>query len=194
MEYLVSWMKNIAIFYVLATLIKNLIPGERYGKYIKLFLGIILIVLVLKPIGKLGNLDNLYEKLFRDSTYGTMSKELAGGLRMASGKQQKIIISGYTEEIENDIKKYIATLGASCDECNVEIDTDPDSDRYGMIGTIKICVNRGNAYNYRGMNVNSIVIDSETSGEGSFLQVQIKNYLSDVYNTDRRNIYVNIIN
>lgn len=194
MEYFVLWIKNIAVFYILATLIKNIVPDEKYGKYIKLFLGIIFIVLLLKPVARIGNLENLYEKLFSDCTYTAMSKELAGELDMVSKEQQKIIISGYTGNIENEIKNYIADLGASCDECEVEIDANPDSKRYGMISTIKITAARGNAYNYRGMNTGSMVIDSETNGEGSFLQVQIKNYLSDVYNMDRRNIYVNIIN
>ena len=47
MEYFVLWIKNIAVFYILATLIKNIVPDEKYGKYIKLFLGIIFIVLLL---------------------------------------------------------------------------------------------------------------------------------------------------
>ena len=32
MEYLVEWVKNIAVFYIIATLVKNLVPGEKYGK------------------------------------------------------------------------------------------------------------------------------------------------------------------
>ncbi|MGN0379430.1 MAG: stage III sporulation protein AF [Butyrivibrio sp.] len=194
MEYLVEWVKNIAVFYIIATLVKNLVPGEKYGKYIKLFLGIVLIVLILKPIGKIVNLEGQYEKLLGDFTYKTMSNELTGQLEMSGQNRQQIIISEYTKGIENEIKEYVDSLGAYCTDCSIEIDLNPESDRYGMISMVRLQVQRAEAYNYRGINVDSIVIDSDTAGEGSFLQVQIKNYMSDVYNLDRRNIYVNILN
>lgn len=194
MEYLVEWVKNIAVFYIIATLVKNLVPGEKYGKYIKLFLGIVLIVLILKPIGKIVNLEGQYEKLLGDFTYKTMSNELTGQLEMSGQNRQQIIISEYTKGIENEIKEYVDSLGAYCTDCSIEIDLNPESDRYGMISMVRLQVQRAESYNYRGINVDSIVIDSDTAGEGSFLQVQIKNYVSDVYNLDRRNIYVNILN
>ena len=194
MEYLVEWVKNIAVFYIIATLVKNLVPGEKYGKYIKLFLGIVLIVLILKPIGKIVNLEGQYEKLLGDFTYKTMSNELTGQLEMSGQNRQQIIISEYTKGIENEIKEYVDSLGAYCTDCSIEIDLNPESDRYGMISMVRLQVQRAESYNYRGINVDSIVIDSDTTGEGSFLQVQIKNYVSDVYNLDRRNIYVNILN
>ena len=194
MEYLVEWVKNIAVFCIIATLVKNLVPGEKYGKYIKLFLGIVLIVLILKPIGKIVNLEGQYEKLLGDFTYKTMSNELTGQLEMSGQNRQQIIISEYTKGIENEIKEYVDSLGAYCTACSIEIDLNPESDRYGMISMVRLQVQRAESYNYRGINVDSIVIDSDTTGEGSFLQVQIKNYVSDVYNLDRRNIYVNILN
>lgn len=194
MEYLVEWVKNIAVFYIIATLVKNLVPGEKYGKYIKLFLGIVLIVLILKPIGKIVNLEGQYEKLLGDFTYKTMSNELTGQLEMSGQNRQQIIISEYTKGIENEIKEYVDSLGAYCTGCSIEINLNPESDRYGMISMVRLQVQRAESYNYRGINVDSIVIDSDTAGEGSFLQVQIKNYVSDVYNLDRRNIYVNILN
>ncbi len=194
MEYLVEWVKNIAVFYIIATLVKNLVPGEKYGKYIKLFLGIVLIVLILKPIGKIVNLEGQYEKLLGDFTYKTMSNELTGQLEMSGQNRQQIIISEYTKGIENEIKEYVDSLGAYCTDCSIEINLNPESDRYGMISMVRLQVQRAESYNYRGINVDSIVIDSDTTGEGSFLQVQIKNYVSDVYNLDRRNIYVNILN
>ena len=95
---------------------------------------------------------------------------------------------------ENEIKEYVDSLGAYCTDCSIEINLNPESDRYGMISMVRLQVQRAESYNYRGINVDSIVIDSDTTGEGSFLQVQIKNYVSDVYNLDRRNIYVNILN
>lgn len=194
MEYIAEWMKKIAVFYVIATLVKKLVPSDKYGKYIKLFLGIVLIILVLKPVGKFANLESRYEKYFGDFTYNSMSDELACELDAADARQQSIIISEYTGSIENDIRNYVEGLGASCEDCEVSIDTNPQSEKYGRISMIKIQIKRGEAYNYNGINIDSIVIDSDSSGEGSFLQVRIKNYLSDVYNLDHRNIYVNILN
>ena len=70
MEMLTNWITQIIIFILVATIIDLLIPNLSMGKYIKLVLGLILILILLSPIFSLFNLDfeqavgNTYQSLF----------------------------------------------------------------------------------------------------------------------------------
>jgi stage III sporulation protein AF len=55
MEYVYQWMKNLSFYLVLLSVLLQMIPGEQYKKYVKFFAGMILIMMLLKPIlGLLG--------------------------------------------------------------------------------------------------------------------------------------------
>ena len=192
MNYITECIKDIAIFYVIAAVFKNMVPSEKYGKYIRLFLGVVMIILVLGIVGKAGRLDSKFNSSLDIMSYGIMSDEIENELRMSSDGQQEAVISEYEKLISGNVTEYIESLGAGCDSCSVTIDSDPESELYGSISMIEVNVSRKNAYNYRGMNIENIEAFPDSSGEGGFLEIQIKNHLSGVYNLDRRNIYVNI--
>ena len=60
MEYIYQWMKNLSFYLVLLSVLLQMIPGEQYKKYVKFFAGMILIMMLLKPMaGLLGMTDSL---------------------------------------------------------------------------------------------------------------------------------------
>ena len=60
MDYLIEIVKKIAVFYVLSTFLMNLINDEKYKNYINMFSGIVIIILVIKPIGSLLYLEGKF--------------------------------------------------------------------------------------------------------------------------------------
>lgn len=54
MEFLYHYIKNICVFTLVITLILNIFPDRQYLKYIKLFAGLLLILLAINPIVNLG--------------------------------------------------------------------------------------------------------------------------------------------
>lgn len=49
-EFIYDWMENIAFYMVLMVAITQMIPGNEYKKYVKFFAGMILIILLIKPL------------------------------------------------------------------------------------------------------------------------------------------------
>lgn len=72
MEFISEWITQIIIFILLATIIDLLIPKLTMHKYIKLVIGLILIIILLTPIFTLfkvdveGQLLKSYETIFND--------------------------------------------------------------------------------------------------------------------------------
>jgi stage III sporulation protein AF len=57
MDIVINWVTQIILFIILATIIDLLIPTSSMNKYIKLVVGLILILILLKPIFYVLNID-----------------------------------------------------------------------------------------------------------------------------------------
>lgn len=49
-DYLYEWVRGIAYYMVLVTVIMQMAAAESYRKYIRLFTGIILVLMILAPV------------------------------------------------------------------------------------------------------------------------------------------------
>ncbi len=50
LDYIYQWIENIAFYLVIVVAIMQMIPGESYKKYIRFFVGMILILMLTGPI------------------------------------------------------------------------------------------------------------------------------------------------
>lgn len=58
-------VRMIAIFYLLEQIVLQLIPGEGYGRYVKFYLGLLLVLLLLQPAFRVFRLsEQLDQKVF----------------------------------------------------------------------------------------------------------------------------------
>lgn len=57
LETIYTWMENIAFYIVLIVAILHMIPGETYKKYIRFFVGLILIFMMIGPMLKIANME-----------------------------------------------------------------------------------------------------------------------------------------
>lgn len=193
MEYFVRWIKNIAIFYIIASLILNMIPGDQYKRYVRLFLGIVMVILLIKPVGRLTGLDGRFAELFGTGSYGAMSADLRAELAFADESRIRVITEEFEKKISADIKDYVESLGAVYIDSRPELDIDPASQGYGSLARITLEISRGRAYNQGNIYIPQIHIQGKDNDDGDeLLVIEIKNYLADFYNLEKRNIYVNI--
>lgn len=49
-EELYQWVKNLAVFYILLSAILNLVPNGKYEKYVRFFMGLLLIFMMSTPV------------------------------------------------------------------------------------------------------------------------------------------------
>lgn len=53
LDYIYQWIENIAFYLVIVVAVMHMIPGESYKKYIRFFIGMILILMLSGPIFKI---------------------------------------------------------------------------------------------------------------------------------------------
>ena len=63
-EFLYGWIRDIAFYAILMTVILHLLPEEGQKKYVRFFMGVVLMLVVLSPLlsvaGLSGTLDSIY--------------------------------------------------------------------------------------------------------------------------------------
>lgn len=50
MQEILDMVRYVAVFYLLEQMVLNLLPGKQYEKYVRFYLGLLLMVLLLQPI------------------------------------------------------------------------------------------------------------------------------------------------
>lgn len=80
MEALYEWIRGIAYYLILVTAVFQVLAGRNYHRYVRLFTGIILIVLILKPFAQVMGMTSeaFWEETVRkyDQTVNQMKEKV----------------------------------------------------------------------------------------------------------------------
>ncbi len=60
-ELIYGWMKNLAFFFIFMTAVLNCLPDNRYRKYVRFFLGMLVIIILARPLTEFLHLDEILE-------------------------------------------------------------------------------------------------------------------------------------
>lgn len=101
MEGAVSWIKSIACYVILISLLQGILPDNRYKKYVQLFTGLVLMLLILSPMLQLRRQDQTLADAFHRYAAGMLKQDV----RDADGD---IRMEGY---YEGEIRQLLAPLG-----------------------------------------------------------------------------------
>ena len=82
-EELYLWIRNLAVFYIFFTAVLNLIPDQKYEKYVRFFMGLLLIFMMSTPIfsilGKGSELTESFLNNFSEDSESLSGKRLRTG-------------------------------------------------------------------------------------------------------------------
>lgn len=113
-EAIYDWMKNLAVFYILLTAVMNLVPNEKYGEYIRYFMGLVLILLVTAPLLRLAGIQDSLEaylarKLMEEEQMESQWYRMEEGLW--GGESEDYLLQGYEREVEGHIADVASGKG-----------------------------------------------------------------------------------
>lgn len=98
------WMKNLAFFHVLTTAILHILPDKRYEQYIRLFMGLLLILLICTPVFSIFGKGEEFLEGFQ-MNYGKKEQER---LKTEAGEiQENFLKEACGEETEKRIREIL---------------------------------------------------------------------------------------
>ncbi len=193
MEFIKQWIKGIAFYMIFSTLIVGLLPKESYKKYVRFFLGIWLVLLVVSPITKLLKLDitfenyaNLYGLLqmnpIEKETYKNVEREATS-----------YVIDLYKQNIEEEIIHMVESYKLVVDTIEIELEKDINNENYGKILSISLVLNK--VEETENIFVAPVVLSKEgvaNKDKNYGLEEDMKEEICNSYDVLYENIYVQV--
>ena len=76
MEWLAEWVKNLAVYFIFLSALLHFLPEGEERKYIRFYMGILLILLILRPFLQIGDWDRQLEQLTENCGYELVSSRI----------------------------------------------------------------------------------------------------------------------
>lgn len=140
MEQVENWVRNIVCYLIFLTLICNLLPSGKYEKYVRLFGGMVLILVVIQPFTSSLQLDEKIAYYFETFSF----QEEMSGLKEELGEMDRQRVETITKEYEqaaaSDVGRMAKEAGFSPVSVEVDIDSDQESETFGMVVQVSLVV------------------------------------------------------
>lgn len=131
-----EWIQNIVVFLLLMTMAGQLIPDEKYKKYIRLTMGLLLILVVLLPLTRLAGMDKkIYQNFIRES-FRISAEDAQAGESIVGMEGQ--FAEGYKQMIEEEVRLYFEANAMVLKYCEFDMDSDTERENYGQIYKMRL--------------------------------------------------------
>lgn len=138
MSELYEWIRNLVCYLIFMIMILNLLPDRKYEKYLRLFAGMVFLLLVLGPFAQVGGVEEQMAGLFERLTFQNDAALLRREIEDMDGKQMSRLTGAYEEAVEENIRQMTGALRAECRSVEVVMDTDSDSGQFGSVLSVEI--------------------------------------------------------
>ena len=140
MNALYQWVGSILCFLIFATMVQALLPTKQYEKYLRLFIGMVLILLVTQPLTGSLRLEDRIAYYFETITFQNDTQDLSREILGIEKQRLEKVIASYEQAVELDVKMMVEDAGLQAESVEVTIDGDQDSETYGTVTHVAICV------------------------------------------------------
>lgn len=112
MDGLYQWVGSLVSYLVFVTVLTALLPSVRYERYLRLFAGCVLILLVFQPFTVSFRLESVLDQLFRsvsvqEEAYGLISQKDPD----LEARKLELLFSEYEKETEKELVKLAEQAG-----------------------------------------------------------------------------------
>lgn len=138
MDAIYEWVRNIVYYLIFMTIITNLLPAGKYEKYLRLFAGCILILLVIKPLTGSLRLEEKINAVFRSVSFENEAGELKGELDGMEQKRLEHLIGRYEASAEEELIRMAGEEGIEAIAASVAIEGDSTKPDFGKVKKIAL--------------------------------------------------------
>lgn len=116
---LYQWMKSLAFFHVLTTALLHILPDKRYEQYIRLFMGLLLVLLICTPIfAVVGKSEELLSGF--SNNYGR--EEQVRMKTEAEGIRETFLKGAYEQELKDQVQGILRKEGIFSAKTEVDME------------------------------------------------------------------------
>ncbi len=138
-----GWVKSILFFLILMSLLETLLPSKAYGKYIRFFAGIVLILIAVRPLLDGLQLEEAIRGSFERFQFQAEAQELRREILGIEEERLQRVIADYEAEAARQVEAMAREEGFEPAGVRVVIETDEASAAYGNVVRVEMTVAPG---------------------------------------------------
>ena len=167
MKAVENWVQDIIFYMFFVTMVMNLLPDPKYEKYLRLFAGTVLILLVFGPIARITGVETAMAGIFEKITFENDVRTLKEELGAADERRIAGFYEQYRKAVESDLRSLAESDGVECVSVSVQVaDT-------GNVSHVKMVIQGG-------QNQSGAVIASVRRKIGAYYGVEEQDIEVDV--------------
>lgn len=138
METFYSWIKNIVFFLLLTSFIYQILPDSDYKKYVKVCLGLILVLVTIWPLMQWsGTTESL--SYYMDLAYAKIDAQSFEAMSVdAKNQRMTAVITQYKTQLEQQVMALFEGSGLYPVDIQMAVVEDVNSDSYGRVLSVDI--------------------------------------------------------
>lgn len=197
-----QWIRQIVMVVMFAAFVDFLIPEHNFLRYVKVFLGLLVMITIINPLIPLfhngltfDEIPIIYEDYVENQSIASMSEIL-------NEKNSEIAITEYKSNLEKYLFEKITELTSyNVKNIAVEVDEDLSSKNFGKIKQISIAlrkrISEDKSFKEK-ISIEKIKIGDNPSESSDFIEnpnrefKEIINYLTSTFDISENNIYMSL--
>lgn len=138
MSVLKEVVRNILMYYIVLTVIMSLIGDSAYKKYIDVFTGLVLILIILNPIIRFFKADSVLDYQIQKNQLFAVTSQESQDLMVAEVKQQDMLVKQYKDIIAGEVSTQLENNELYPVAVDISIDEDMNSENFGSVEAIHV--------------------------------------------------------
>ena len=175
MDSLTSWAKNIIYYILFVKLLTSLLPKGKMEKYIKLFTGILFIIIILKPMLEIKEIENRLKNHLITVEKEQHIQSLNSQSLSYEQVNDQLALDLYKKRVSNHIVLILKENEIEVDQLDLSINEKRKSEDYGSIEQINLWIEEK---------------ESLLSSERVLFTKKIKSRIKEFYNIDADDIEI----
>lgn len=188
MEAAGGFVKNIAVYIILISVVLHCLPDTKYKKYVKMFSGMLLIILLLTPIFRLFQKNDLLDQTYFRKNYEKAMEESRVNLHIYEDVQKEKMLQVYQKEIKTYIETLAEQRGLYVRRSEIRMEEDAENEEFGTIREMDIVLSSSPE---KTGEIEKITILPD-SGVESMDEITIKEQICELYAIPKEQIHLQI--
>lgn len=185
-----EWVKNVAFYLIFITAIMNALPDNHFKKYVRLFTGMILVVVLISPISRLLQIEKDLDFSFITKSYELELEEVQKQIGNVENMQSEQLLSGYEETIKTKVDEIVREEGMNLSSIEIILNKDAESAEFGEMQKMELRISLTEEDEEK-ILIDKIRISEGKNGEEATLEsINIKNKIMEYYGIAPENINI----
>lgn len=137
-----EWVKNLAVCMILFSAILRILPKNHFEKYIRFYTGLLVLILVIRPLLSVFSLDDSLPNTFLHYMEQMEDDTLKKQMEEVNKKRNDHISDQMEGQVKETIIDQVETYGKSegfiVSDCQVIFDMEENSETYGQVSSVSL--------------------------------------------------------